>query len=132
MTEGVPRRINVFCDRILLFGYLEEIKLFTQEHIKIVADELADEITSPIKSERHEEVNSYLNELKNNFVPHEENALFKSDPVSTISQPVSKLVKKAPETLASDFVDIEETIRNFERRVEGEIAAFKQSLDKKY
>ncbi len=67
LTEGVPRRINVFCDRILLFGYLEEIKFFTPEHIKIVADELADEITSPIKDQKHEEVLGYSNEIQKSY-----------------------------------------------------------------
>jgi len=49
LTEGVPRRINVFCDRILLYGYLEEIERFTVEHINLVADELSNEVTSPVK-----------------------------------------------------------------------------------
>ncbi|WP_198265752.1 AAA family ATPase [sulfur-oxidizing endosymbiont of Gigantopelta aegis] len=64
LTEGVPRRLNVFCDRIMLFGYLEEINLFTTEHIRTVADELSEEITSPIKAEKHEEISAYLNELQ--------------------------------------------------------------------
>lgn len=57
LTEGVPRRINVFCERILLYGFLENIKHFTEDHIRLVADELAGEITSPIKK-------SYLIEHK--------------------------------------------------------------------
>ena len=32
----------------------------------------------------------------------------------------------------SDFVDIDETIKDFETRVEKEIASFKNSLDKKF
>jgi len=143
LTEGVPRRINVFCDRILLFGYLEEITIFTQEHITTVADELADEITSPIKAERHEEVNNYLNKLKENYPQKPESS---SKPVSAekpAGEPKSferKRPKPQPqdtisaieESFTSDFVDIDETIKDFEIRVEKEIQAFKNSLDKKF
>ncbi|MCU7799670.1 MAG: XrtA-associated ATPase [gamma proteobacterium symbiont of Lucinoma myriamae] len=135
LTEGVPRRINVFCDRILLFGYLEEITYFTQEHIKTVADELADEITSPIKTERHEEINAYLSELQVASFPKKEkkpsnlNEQFgvRHKPVQPA---VTNTVDKRTETISSDFVDIEETIKNFELKVEQEIATFKKSLGK--
>ena len=46
-TNGVPRRINVFCDRLLLYGYLEELFVFKPEVINIVAEELANEVASP-------------------------------------------------------------------------------------
>ena len=66
LTEGVPRRINVFCDRILLFGYLEEISFFTTEHVQTVADELEEEITSPIKSRDKPETSEPLENVKVN------------------------------------------------------------------
>lgn len=43
-TDGVPRRINTFCDRLMLFGYLEEIHAFTREHVQTVARELHGEM----------------------------------------------------------------------------------------
>ncbi len=46
-TNGVPRRINVFCDRLLLYGYLEELFVFKPEVINIVAEELANEASTP-------------------------------------------------------------------------------------
>lgn len=46
-TNGVPRRINVFCDRLLLYGYLEELFIFKPEVINLVAEELAAEISAP-------------------------------------------------------------------------------------
>jgi hypothetical protein len=46
-TNGVPRRINVFCDRLLLFGYLEELFVFKPEVINKVAEELAAEVKVP-------------------------------------------------------------------------------------
>ncbi len=150
LTEGVPRRINVFCDRILLFGYLEEITFFTPEHIKTVADELAEEVTSPIKAEKHEEINSYLTELQQTSYQTQDldsqlesiaNASEEREKAeSEQEEPVAAEHEKkqipqhgkTKESLTSDFVDIEETIKDFESRVEQEIAAFKSSLDKKF
>ena len=45
-TNGVPRRINVFCDRLLLYGYLEELFVFKPEVVNLVAEELANEMPS--------------------------------------------------------------------------------------
>ncbi len=48
-TGGVPRRINVFCDRLLLYGYLEELFVFNPKVVTLVADELAAESGVPEK-----------------------------------------------------------------------------------
>ena len=48
-TGGVPRRINVFCDRLLLYGYLEELFVFNPKVVTLVADELAAESRVPEK-----------------------------------------------------------------------------------
>lgn len=151
LTEGVPRRINVFCDRILLYGYLEELSFFTSQHIHIVADELADEITSPVKLRKKYDTSNLSEQLSNNMVevmtpPATENMIAQRVPsVSVITetkvhQPESETAEKevisasasASSVLNSDFVDIEETIKDFESRVEKEIESFKRSLDKKF
>ena len=149
LTEGVPRRINVFCDRILLFGYLEEISIFTPEHIRIVADELADEITSPIKTQKHAEMSSYISELQNMSVQKADNHSVEEEKVSDALNKIQSNISQKTEldnvttlnvtsqkrpqpTMSSDFVDIEETIRDFESRVEKEIQAFKNTIDKKF
>ncbi len=185
LTEGVPRRINVFCDRILLYGYLEEVIFFTEEHIQIVADELADEITSPLKlpdkietsdlagsasdgntaqaSNIHNHISpteaqilplnvAYEQSRKNGSVqsdvkatqnePRKENV---NAPIVTETvnakavnsktsqfQPVEIKSVSVNPSITSDFVDIDETIRDFESRVEKEIESFKKSLDKKF
>lgn len=37
--QGIPRRINGLCDRLFLFGYLEELRLFDGEQVrKVIAD----------------------------------------------------------------------------------------------
>ena len=43
-TEGLPRRINMFCDRLLLFGYLEGLHTLTRENVSSVIAELHNEI----------------------------------------------------------------------------------------
>lgn len=39
-TKGVPRRVNIFCDRLLLYGFLEGLMEFSEETIESVAQEL--------------------------------------------------------------------------------------------
>jgi general secretion pathway protein A len=43
MTSGVPRKINTFCDRLLLYGYLEELHSLGKENVMAVAQELQQE-----------------------------------------------------------------------------------------
>lgn len=42
-SEGVPRRINTTCDRLLLYGFLEEKNRIDGEIVKLVTDEINDE-----------------------------------------------------------------------------------------
>lgn len=46
-TNGIPRKINIFCDRLLLFCFLEEATTVTKEIVMTVADELAEELAPP-------------------------------------------------------------------------------------
>ncbi len=46
LTTGIPRRINTFCDRLMLFASLEEITEINDTHVKAVAKELMYEVTS--------------------------------------------------------------------------------------
>lgn len=40
-TQGIPRRVNVFCDRLLLYGFLEEAREFSEAAIDAVGREMA-------------------------------------------------------------------------------------------
>ncbi len=44
-TQGIPRNINLLCDRILLFGMLEEKHHLTLEDVTAVIDDLRQEVT---------------------------------------------------------------------------------------
>lgn len=45
-SRGIPRRINTLCDRLLLFGALEELRDFDAAEIKTVVEELKNETSS--------------------------------------------------------------------------------------
>ncbi len=51
-TGGVPRRLNIFCDRLLLFCYLEEMNTITVESVNTVAAELAEELSPQLDYQR--------------------------------------------------------------------------------
>tara|TARA_R110001592_G_scaffold59205_5_gene179667 strand:- start:18685 stop:19743 length:1059 start_codon:yes stop_codon:yes gene_type:complete len=50
-TLGVPRKINIFVDRLLLFGFLEELTHFGIDDINNVAQEMSIELTGSLSSQ---------------------------------------------------------------------------------
>jgi general secretion pathway protein A len=44
-TDGIPRRINSLCDRLLLSGFLEDKRTFDREDVAAVAKEFREETT---------------------------------------------------------------------------------------
>lgn len=56
-TNGVPRKINTLMDRILLFGFLEELNSFSLKDVKQVIDEVQSEMFLPEQSmEEHNDI----------------------------------------------------------------------------
>ena len=51
-TLGVPRKINIFVDRLLLFGFLEELTVINTEAITEVAQEMDIELTGSINTQQ--------------------------------------------------------------------------------
>jgi general secretion pathway protein A len=49
-TLGVPRKINIFVDRLLLFGFLEELSTFGIDAINDVAEEMSIELTGSLNA----------------------------------------------------------------------------------
>ncbi len=45
-SSGIPRKINNLMDRVLLYGFLEEVKTFTPEHIRQVIEEISGEVAN--------------------------------------------------------------------------------------
>lgn len=46
-TRGVPRKINTLMDRILLYGFLEELETLDEEAVDAVIDEVKEEMFTP-------------------------------------------------------------------------------------
>jgi putative secretion ATPase (PEP-CTERM system associated) len=57
-TFGVPRKVNIFIDRVLLFGFLEELTEISTEAIEEVADEMALELTGSLQNQPETLINS--------------------------------------------------------------------------
>jgi len=51
-TLGVPRKINIFVDRLLLFGFLEELSSINVDAINEVAKEMEFELTGSLSGEQ--------------------------------------------------------------------------------
>jgi len=51
-TLGVPRKINIFVDRLLLFGFLEELDNIDIDAINSVASEMEVELTGSLNTEQ--------------------------------------------------------------------------------
>ena len=51
-TLGVPRKINIFVDRLLLFGFLEELNSINVDAINEVAKEMEFELTGSLNGEQ--------------------------------------------------------------------------------
>ena len=49
-TLGVPRKINIFVDRLLLFGFLEELDSINSDAINEVAQEMEVELTGSLNA----------------------------------------------------------------------------------
>jgi general secretion pathway protein A len=57
-TLGIPRKINVFVDRLLLFGFLEELTNIDCKAINEVAQEMSIELTGSLNGEKIEKDNN--------------------------------------------------------------------------
>jgi putative secretion ATPase (PEP-CTERM system associated) len=77
-TIGVPRKINIFVDRLLLFGFLEELQEFTLESINDVAEEMSAELTGSLNS------NTLANNQSNEKTPSQQVVVNSTENVENI------------------------------------------------
>jgi len=49
-TRGVPRKINLLMDRLLVYGFLEEIRAFDASHVDAVLKEMGAELSGDIEN----------------------------------------------------------------------------------
>jgi putative secretion ATPase, PEP-CTERM locus subfamily len=48
-SEGIPRHVNTLCDRLMLYGFLEEAHEINEETVRYVTDEMSQELGSKDK-----------------------------------------------------------------------------------
>ncbi len=53
-TGGIPRKINIFMDRLFLYAFMEGISTITLEHINSIIEELGEELSGGLKARRAE------------------------------------------------------------------------------
>nr|WP_198979971.1 XrtA/PEP-CTERM system-associated ATPase [Herbaspirillum sp. ASV7] len=53
-TGGIPRKINSLCDRLLLMGYLEELRAFGAEHVAAVISDIQEEFEQPLPDQEQQ------------------------------------------------------------------------------
>ena len=63
-SGGIPRRINTLCDRLLLFGVLEEIHEFDADKVKVVMQELSNETSGSNAVMPDNEIETKIKEKK--------------------------------------------------------------------
>lgn len=49
-TRGVPRKVNLLMDRLLVYGFLEEIRAFEAAHVDAVVKEMGAELSGDIEN----------------------------------------------------------------------------------
>lgn len=65
-TKGIPRKINTFMDRVLLFGFLENLSGITSEHIAKVVAEVSKEMFTPEEMATHAETATAADNVSDN------------------------------------------------------------------
>ncbi len=64
-TQGIPRRINTLCDRVLLFGYLDELKVITLLAIEKVIADIEDEAS--LTTDEFHEISFKTSDISNSI-----------------------------------------------------------------
>ncbi|MCI0667476.1 MAG: AAA family ATPase, partial [Methylococcaceae bacterium] len=94
-ASGIPRRINSLCDRLLLYGFLEELHSIDDEAVKTVIDEIKED------------------------APHQTQADFSSGNVSLISQAIATPVEGTG-SLEERVLRLENLVENLRQVVQKE------------
>ena len=136
-SGGIPRRINLLCDRVLLSGFLTDRRVVSADTVNEVAAEINDETMLPASMKRrvsdlepepfpdqpgqeivdvdytHRKVDTISTEHPYNIIPHSD-----SDPLGVQLQHVEHAMH-----------DLEATLSRVERGNQATLALFRRFLD---
>lgn len=101
-TDGVPRRINTLCDRLMLYGYLEEQHEFTEQTVNIVKGELLEEMAPPPESDKNDAKQMDTTPPFEDIKPDSKNINIKEKPIQTAQKTAATVKKKQSVASAID------------------------------
>jgi hypothetical protein len=93
-TAGIPRRVNLVCNRLMLAGFLGEIHLLTANDVETVASEIKDEL-GVVNKETPQRQNDEREDPASNQGPDIElskDSLGVSDGVPSVKEPAPRSI----------------------------------------
>lgn len=93
-TLGVPRKINIFIDRVLLFAFLEELDVIDLKAVTQVADEMQIELTGSLRTNQMQSIEPSA--VQNQAVVHNQSAIQHHD-ISEINAQINSIQKTLAE-----------------------------------
>jgi len=116
-TDGVPRRINTLMDRLLLYGYLEEIHEINRDGLRSVANDILEEQGGPADSEPLE------------LPPLEISPQLEVDEsADTPPEPATRASRKPPAESGDRLAAVEQSMTDLTGAVREELALLRQAL----
>ncbi|WP_026971985.1 XrtA/PEP-CTERM system-associated ATPase [Aliagarivorans marinus] len=55
LTRGIPRKINIFADRLFLYAFLEDLHIISMQAVEAVADEMGGELSGSLNQQSTEQ-----------------------------------------------------------------------------
>jgi len=127
-SGGVPRRINMLCDRLLLYGFLEEAHEINRNTVKVVTDELLEEgsqhgvKTPPRRSEEPAPVDT-SEPLQLNQPSAEQKPVAREEP-----PPVNRTPRVVNSDLESRVQALEASVESLRKSFRKERALLRQAI----
>jgi putative secretion ATPase (PEP-CTERM system associated) len=113
-TAGIPRRINTLCDRLLLFGFLEELSVLDEQALQKVISEVDEEMHL---DENNELTANGMVDCATNFFESYENSHFEKR-FARLEQAVLELqeMAKREKTLLRNLVRLQSEVEAVYRK----------------
>ena len=94
-SGGIPRKINILMERLLVYGYLEELREFTGEHVERVVDEMSEEIAGDMVKPVEDTVAEADDARAEDGAPGDENSVTREEIESRLASLEKKLQQLA-------------------------------------
>jgi putative secretion ATPase (PEP-CTERM system associated) len=134
VTSGIPRKINILMDRLLLAAYLEEVDTVDEQLVNMVVEEMNEEVSGSISPRSTEPmaksvVSTALEKHDYNDLQRAFNELIATK-LETVRQ-LEKLIETHQGVLADTNIDKGKPKQNNEKASDSNVANSPQNLAKK-